>query len=84
LIVDPDVCKYSGGVYTNACWFYYRYNQLINFKPIPPVTSQTSCDPPVKSVVDPKGAVKASYPTNGAFTTGGTTTTCVVQVYVGK
>lgn len=93
LITDMTICKYDGGLYTASglstgiprCDFYYPVDNVAMFKPSGPLSATESCDPPAKYLLDPKGAVKVSYPYSGSgFTTGGTPVTCVAQVWVGK
>jgi hypothetical protein len=94
LITDMAICKYDGGVFTGSkgssfgpgvCQFFYPVDNTAMFMPSGPISSSESCDPPAKSVLDPKGAVKVWYPYSGdGFTTGGAPVTCVVQVWVGK
>ncbi|MBZ5505643.1 MAG: hypothetical protein LAO78_09155 [Acidobacteriia bacterium] len=84
-IIDNDVCHYDGGILgPDGCQFVYPLADLANFKPTGPLTSEASCDPPAKYVVDPKGAAQASYHSSTNFVTGSTPLTCVVQVWIGK
>jgi hypothetical protein len=86
LISDPSVCKYDGGFYSGeSCDFYYPVIYVTNFKPTGTLSTAASCDSPATYFVDPKGAIRISYPfTPGVFATGGTTITCVVQVTISK
>src|SRR5258708_4669355 len=93
LITDNSVCDYDGGVLATditACMFYYPYVQATNFKPTGPLTTAASCDPPFRYVVDPRGAIQASYPSVPGkrdiryVYTGGTPATCVIQVWISR
>ena len=93
LIVDKGVCNYDGGVLAgdgSGCMFYYPYSLTVNFMPTGVLTSAVSgCTSPFTYVVDPKGAIQASYPTQASDGTGtkflynyGITKPCVVQVWI--
>jgi hypothetical protein len=92
LITDYSICAYDGGLILAApgetptgCEFDYPINNVVEFLPKGSVSTSVSCDPPAKYVIDPKGAVQASYPFSGStFSTSATPVTCVVQVWVGK
>jgi len=86
-ISDKSVCTYDGGILVplSGCLFYYPVIHVVNFKPTGGVSTTAACDLPSTYYLDPKGAIKASYPyPSPTFTTGGTPITCAVQVWVDK
>jgi hypothetical protein len=85
-ISDKTVCTFDGGVQLpGGCLFYYPVIHVANFKPTGPLSTTASCDSPSTYYLDPKGAIRASYPyPSPTFTTGGAPITCTVQVWIGK
>ena len=90
LILDKSICQNDGGHMLlgpngSECEFVYPVQWLGNFNPTGALSTTASCDPSGTYVVDPKGAVKFSFPSyvnNQPFTTGSTPETCVVQVWL--
>lgn len=96
LITDRSICEYDGGWFREpvatsgpdsgySCVFYYPALSSTEFKPTGPLDTKAACDPPARYIVDPKGAVQASYPPDSEYITtiGPKPVTCVVQVWIG-